>query len=124
MAIPTYGAVAIFGTAVRMGTADNPRPSQENHFFGLNGIESLDGGLSGRFTEVRGLLGGVTVDDLATAEELFRSYNDGRARTLVDTRGQAWAWVKLETFQPASDRIMADDFGLYREYTARFKHLV
>jgi hypothetical protein len=114
MAIPTYGAVAIFGTAVRMGTADNPRPSQENHFFGLNGIESLDGGLSGRFTEVRGLLGGVTVDDLATAEELFRSYNDGRA----------WAWVKLETFQPASDRIMADDFGLYREYTARFKHLV
>ena len=41
----SFGGTSIFGTAVSMVTADNPRETQLNAFFGLSGLESLDGGM-------------------------------------------------------------------------------
>ena len=75
--MPSFGGTSIFGTAVSMSTADNPRESQLNTFFGLSGLESLDGGMRGRWTQVTGLLFGNSPGALATAEALFRSFNDG-----------------------------------------------
>jgi len=107
-----------------MRTSDNPRSSQENAFFGVNGIESLDGGQRGRFTEVKGLLYGASAADLQFAEILFRSYNDGFAYVLVDSYGGTWPYVKLETFDP-QPRIKQDVYGsFYRAYTARLRHLI
>ena len=58
--MPSYGGVNIFGTAVTMSTADHPRESQVNSYFGLSGLEMLDGGSRGRVTEAGGLLFGPT----------------------------------------------------------------
>jgi hypothetical protein len=106
-----------------MNTADNPRERQLNSFFGLSGLESLDGGLRGRVTQVSGLLYGNSPAALAAAESQFRTFNDGVARTLVDTLGITWTNVCLEAFQPQG-RIRQSPSGiLFRAYKARFLHL-
>ncbi len=122
--MPFFGGVNIFGTAVVMITTDQPREKQINGFFGLNGLETLDGGSRGRTTEVRGLLEGSSAANLALTESAFRSYADGQTRVLVDNLGSTWANVCLETFAPAG-RVRQSPQGVYfRTYRARFLHLV
>ncbi len=121
--MPAFGGVNIFGTAVTMSTADHPREKQINAFFGVSGLETLDGGLRGRATSVTGLLSGPTAAALAAAEAGFRSFNDGLARTLVDQFGTTWANVRLESFQPRG-RVKQSPYGyFFRPYYARFLHL-
>lgn len=120
----SYASVNIFGTQVSMSTSDNPRGAQKNAFPGLSGVESLDQGLRGRFTNVVGRLAGVDQFDLAGAEELFRSYNDGNSYTLVDTNGTTWLNVKLESFEPQGKVQTIGGSGyVMRKYAARFEHL-
>jgi hypothetical protein len=119
----SYGSVNIFGTAVTMSTADHPREKQVNSFFGLSGLETLDGGSRGRITDVKGLLFGPMHTALAAAESTFRSYNDGVTRNLIDTLGTSWSNVRLDSFQPIG-RVRQSPFGFYfRAYRARFLHL-
>jgi hypothetical protein len=121
--MPSYGGVNIFGTAVTMSTVDHPRAKQVNTYFGLSGIETLDGGSRGRFTEVSGLLYGPGAATLAAAESTFRSFDDGVARTLVDNLGTAWGNVVLQSFRPMG-RVRQSPQGVYfRAYRARFLHL-
>ena len=118
-----FGGVNIFGTAVSMATADNPREKQINAYFGLSGLESLDGGLRGRVTNVTGLLYGESPLLLAGVEAHFRSFNDGQARILVDTLGTPWPNVRLESFQPQGRVRQSPSGVLFRTYQARFLHL-
>jgi hypothetical protein len=121
--MPSFGGNNIFGTAVSMVTSDNPRANQINAFFGLSGLESLDGGMRGRVTLATGLLYGTSPASLASAEGLFRSFNDGAARMLVDTLGASWPNVCLISFQPQG-RVRQSPTGvLFRSYQARFLHL-
>jgi hypothetical protein len=119
----SFGGTNLFGTAVSMTTVDNPREKQLNAFFGLSGLETLDGGLRGRVTHVTGLLYGTSPSALASSEGTFRSFNDGVVRPLVDTLGVTWTSVRLESFQPQG-RIRQSPAGmLFRTYKARFLHL-
>jgi hypothetical protein len=119
----SFGGANIFGSAVSMTTSDNPREKQLNAYFGLSGLESLDGGSRGRVTEVAGLLFGNSPGQLAGAEAIFRSFNDGITRSLVDTLGISWNSVRMEAFQPQG-RIRQSPGGvLFRAYKARFLHL-
>jgi hypothetical protein len=120
----SFGGASIFGTAISMITADNPREKQINAFFGLSGLESLDGGLRGRVTRVTGLLYGLSPALLASAEAAFRSFNDGKARILVDTLGVSWADVRLDSFEPMGRIRQSPNGILFRTYQARFLHLV
>lgn len=121
--MPSFGGVNIFGTAVSMSTADHPREKQINSFFGVSGLETLDGGMRGRSTSVSGVLTGNSAAALAGAEMLFRSFNDGIARILIDQFGATWASVRLESFQPVG-RVKQSNYGSYlRPYHARFLHL-
>jgi hypothetical protein len=118
-----FGGVNIFGKAVSMSTAENPRENQLNAYFGLSGLESLDGGARGRATHVSGLLFGDSPAALASAESIFRSYNDGIARPLTDTLGAVWLNVRMESFQPQG-RVRRSASGMFfRTYQARFLHL-
>jgi hypothetical protein len=119
----SFGRVNIFGTAVSIVTADNPREKQINAYFGLSGLESLDGGLRGRVTHITGLLYGNSALLLAAVEGQFRSFNDGIARTLVDTLGTSWPNVRLESFQPQGRVRQSPSGVLFRAYQARFLHL-
>src|SRR3954463_13447387 len=96
----SFGGVGIFGTSVSMTTSDNPRECQVSSFFGVNGLETLDGGFRGRITRVNGVLFGPSSLLLAAAEGSFRTFNDGVARLLVDNLGTAWLNVRLLKFQP------------------------
>lgn len=119
----SYGSVGIFGAAVSMTTSDNPRECQVNSFFGINGLETLDGGFRGRITRVSAVLSGQSSLLLASAEGLFRSYNDGLARVLIDNLGTAWPNVRLLRFQPLG-RVRQSANGTYfRSYQALFLHL-
>jgi hypothetical protein len=121
--MPSFGGVNIFGTAVTMSTIDQPRAKQVNSFFGLSGLEALDGGARGRFTDVSGLLYGASPALLAAAETTFRSFDDGVARLLVDSLGTSWQNACLESFRPMG-RVRQSPFGVYfRAYRARFLHL-
>ena len=119
----SYGGVPIFGAAVTMTTADNPRESQVNTFFGVDGLETLDGGFRGRITRVRGVLHGPSSQLLAAAEGQFRSFNDGLARLLIDNLGAAWPNVRLLTFQPHGRARQSPDGTFFRAYQAQFLHL-
>ena len=119
----SYGGVAIFGTSVSMTTSDYPRETQVNTFFGINGLESLDGGFRGRITNVHGVLYGPSSTLLAAAEGLFRSYNDGIIRTLVDNLGTTWPNARLLTFQPIGRAKQSADGTYFRAYRAQFLHL-
>jgi hypothetical protein len=119
----SYGSVGIFGAGVSMTTSDNPRECQINTFFGLNGLESLDGGFRGRITRAHGVLYGESAIMLASAEGLFRSYNDGVARILVDNLGTAWPNVKSLKFQPFGRVRQSANGTFFRAYHALFLHL-
>lgn len=121
--MPSYRGFNIFGRSVSMVRATNPSVTQENHYFGVSGVESLAGGLQGRFTEVKGVLYGATAADLDAAEQLFESAIDGLAGVLVDNFGTTWLYVRLDVFQPQG-RVLHDGWGYYRPYVARFAHLV
>ncbi len=119
----SYAGLAIFGAGLTMTTSENPRECQVNSFFGINGLETLDGGFRGRITRVQGVLTGQSAGLLASAEGLFRSYNDGVARLLIDNLGTIWPNVKLLKFQPIG-RIRQSSNGTYfRSYQALFLHL-
>ncbi len=119
----SYGGLGIFGAAVTMTTSDNPRETQVNSYFGINGIETLDGGFRGRITHARGVLFGASALLLATAEGRFRSYNDGITRLLIDNMGTAWPNVRLLRFQPQGRARQSADGTYFRAYQAQFLHL-
>jgi hypothetical protein len=119
----SYGGIPIFGTCVSMTTSDNPRETQVNSFFGINGLETLDGGFRGRITRAQGVLVGQSAFLLASAEGLFRSYNDGIPRLLIDNLGTPWSNVRLLSFQPIGRAQQAADGSFFRAYLAHFLHL-
>ena len=122
--MPSLDGYAIFGTAVSMVTADNPRAQQQNAYPGLSGVESLDQGLRGRYTTVTGRLVAADPTNLALAENAFRDFNDGLTHVLIDNFGAVWPDVKLESFEPQG-RVQRMAWSGYctRRYTARFLHL-
>ena len=119
----SYGGASIFGTGLSMATAQTPREAQINAFFGVNGLECLDGGARGRVTFARGLLIGNSALELNLAENLFRSFHDGQARMLVDNMGNTWPDVRMLAFLPVG-RVRQSPSGVFfRPYVARFLHL-
>lgn len=114
----------IFGYALEVITAENPRATQENAFAGISGIQSLDLGSRGRQTSIKGLLIQDSPAGLAAAENLIRSYNDGRTYTFTDNYGNDWAYVKLTRFQPTG-KVHRAPGGFYtRYYEVTLHHLI
>lgn len=103
-------------------TSNNPSEEQVNKFFGLDGVERLHGGLSGRVTMVSGVLFATSAANLAILREGFRAYDDGIDRVLVDNLGVSWANVVLRSFEPSS-RVLRDPGGFFLPYRATFFHL-
>jgi hypothetical protein len=123
MSVPTYGGISIFGNSAIITTSIQPRERQVNGFFGLDGVESLDGGSRGGDTHAQGVLVGTGAFGLAVAESLFYGLADGQARDLVDTIGRTWPNVLLDVYKPTGRVRMTPGGVLFRSYEARFVHL-
>lgn len=121
--MPAYAGSPIFGAAVKMVTSNIERSVQENSFFGVDGVETLDGGFRGRITTASGILFGDSPSACASAVETFRSFDDGAYDTLVDTAGFSWDFVRLRTFHPQERAYFNTGLGWCRNYTATFHHL-
>lgn len=119
-----YGGNAIFGYAVKMRTVTNPTAQQLNAFFGLDGVQSLFGGMRGRYTEVDGVLRGGSLAELNAAIGQFESYFDGISRVLVDNFGNAWPQVLMDRFEPGPKIIRHADDSRWLQYKCGFKHLI
>lgn len=122
--MPSFAGLNLFGIAVTMSTADNPRERQENSFPGLSGVESLDMGSRGRFTSVEGTLMGADAAELGQMLTLFRSFKDNRAYVLVDMFNDGWPYVMLDVFQPIPPVHSNADGRYWQKYRARFYHLL
>ena len=118
----TLNGVNIFGNAVVMVTGDDARETQKNTYFGLTGVESLDGGGRGRVTNATGTLYGANLSALNVAIALIRSYIDGLGYTLVDTRGRTFTNVRLVAFKE-TDRCVPYGSGYIQAYAAVLEHL-
>ena len=119
----SYGGVNVFGTGVSFSTTDRPRELQLNSYFGLSGIESLDGGSRGRLTTASGVLFAPSLQALASLEANLRNLSDGLGRDLVDETGTRWQNVLLESFQPIGQVRRTREGLVFRLYRARFIHL-
>ncbi len=120
----SYGGQNIFGSWVQLVTRDQSRRKQRNMFAGVDGVESLDHGSSGRISVAIGRHVGSDMSALAALQEAVREYRDGIYRTLIDTRGVTWEYVALESFEP-SGKIMWGPTGIRsQKYTMQFEHLI
>ena len=120
----SYGGSFVFGSAVSIVHIPNSNAQQLNHFFGVSGSVTLYGGGRGRVFLVSGVLTADDLADLNAAEALLVSYADGIARTLVDTRGRAWANVIFRgEFRTAAGGPKATDTGCCLPYKAVFHGL-
>lgn len=118
----TFNAQNIFGLATQMTTGGVDVRRQINSYFGLHGVEKIDGGASVRVTECQGVLYGTGPDGLDLSLALFRSYVDGRIYTLVDNFGRAWPDVECVEFRPIAP-VMSNGLVFFQRYTASFLHL-
>lgn len=124
--MPSFAGQLIFGYQVVCVTSGTTRDAQTNAYFGISGMEELDGGFRGHMTMVSGRLVGFKaaggLGDLIAALAAFRNLFDGNAYTLVDSFGAAWNNVKMESFDPQPPVIQTPD-QWFVTYTALFKHL-
>ena len=120
---PTFDGQAIFGVNCRMSSTENPREVQVNAFFGLDGVEELDGGDRGRSWQISGLLFGLDLALLTLAEAQLRAYKDGKVHTLFTTRGETWSNVKLTDLEIGGFSTTVDG-TVYSQYKATLKQLL
>ena len=123
MPTPTFGGLACFGVSCTSHTDHRPRERQTNAFFGLSGLETLDGGARGLQTTVTGVLSGNGPSGLALAEGQLFSLKDGTARILTDTLGRIWFNVLLDSVRPTSPAKQSPSGVWFRSYEATFTHL-
>ena len=88
--IPTYNGLPVFGVACSIDMVPNANAAQVAAFFGVQGVQSMDGGGRGRVFEVRGLMYGSTPLDVQLMQQQLEQFADGTARILVDTTGGVW----------------------------------
>lgn len=116
---PTFDGSPLFGNSVSIAVSFKPRERQENGYFGVNGIEVIDGGSRGGQAVASGVLYGWGAYGLALAEAQFLDRNDGKAKLLTDTLGRQYDAI-LDSFEPKG-RVRRDHWGnWFRSYEARF----
>jgi len=93
---PSYGGLPIFGLVTSMQAMMNPTAQQLDQFFGVSGNLALFGGTRGRVFAISGVFQEFSIPVLNADEAVVRSFADGVARPLIDTRGQLWSNVIFE----------------------------
>lgn len=128
---PTLDGSPVFGLAVTMTTTEQERELQTNAYFGLAGLEVIDGGARGHITTVDGAHMGVSGNDntgetgranLALAQQAVRAFNDGRAHTLVDVLGQSWNGVFVGPLKPKPPVKLTPDGSAFQTYSLTLFH--
>lgn len=123
MATPTYGGVALFGKSVSVKHNPNANAAQIAAFFGVNNVQTLDGGSRGRVFEITGCLYGATPAACVFAEQFLLSFGDGIGRTLIDTTGLPWSDVVFKREFTRQGQFMKDctfPFGWILPYSCLF----
>lgn len=99
--IAYYDGFPLFGSAVRCRHVPNANAGQVASFFGIQGVQAIDGGSRGRQFQIEGVWTATDTLQLRGYEAVLESYADGRPRILVDTFGYSWANVVYRgEFQP------------------------
>jgi hypothetical protein len=107
--------------------------AQINAFFGISGTQSIWGGQRGREFLIQGVFVGTSWDELAAAEQILLSYDDGIARVLTDTWGVSWPSVIFQShYQRQGKPVFGSTQGdggvivpvVYQPYKATFHGLV
>jgi hypothetical protein len=88
--VTTLDGNPIFGDAVNVVQNPHPNAQQINHYFGIDGQQTLFGGTRGRTFIISGVLWASSISALNAIEATLLSYADGLTHTLVDNRGRSW----------------------------------
>jgi hypothetical protein len=107
-----------------MSTSANPNSRQVNAYPGADGLEVIDQGSRGGCTFVAGAIVASTAQNLASAEQTFRSLQvDGGAYVLRDDLGRYWPGVILVQFRPVGRIYLTANYFVTRRYEAEFLHV-
>lgn len=87
---PTLDGSPVFGVACHVVHRPSQAATQEDAYFGSNGVTSTFGGTRGRTFEIQGVLLGVDLFTVLSLEALLLTYCDGIARTFTDTQGRSY----------------------------------
>lgn len=90
---PSLGGQALFGLAVNVNRIPNANAAQIAQFFGVSGVQSMDGGSRGAVFEIQGCMVGISAAAVQAAASLLETMADGVARTFIDTTGTSWSNV-------------------------------
>ena len=108
---PYYGGFPVFGLAVSIHHVPNANAAQVAQFFGVAGVQAMDGGGRGRVFEVQGLLTGASPAGCVSSELFLLSFADGVARTLTDTTGISWPNVVFRGEYQRTGKFMTNCSG-------------
>lgn len=87
---PSLGGFPVFGYAVHITMVPNANAAQTAAFFGVQGVQEMDGGTRGRTFQVEGLMAGANPAAVQANESALEQFADGNTRILYDTTGAAW----------------------------------
>jgi hypothetical protein len=130
MAVSFRGYSDPFGTVFRVRTDRAPRARQQNEYFGLNGVEVLDGGQRGRMSTVNGKVftgPSGTAATLLGIKLTLESLDDGISGIFIDNVGDGHPWTNcllkdvhwIEDPLPPFDPVI----GYWQSYTLTIEHL-
>jgi len=88
---PSLGGAQVFGLACNVSYVPNANATQVAAFFGVAGVQSMDGGSRGAAFEIQGCMVGINPAGVQFYASSLLSMADGVARTFIDTTGVAWA---------------------------------
>jgi len=124
MSIAYLDGADVFGRAVSIQHSPAPSAQQINSYFGISGTQLIFGGSRGRIFNIRGVLLGADISNLAGAEATLLSYDDGIARVLTDTLGRNWPYVvMLGQYQANPNGPLWFDGGWGLPYRVTFRGL-
>ena len=119
----TLNGLDVFGLAVHAQHLPDDPVIQENHYFGVSGIQSLYGGQPGRRFRVTGLLPGSSPAGCKASEAALLALGNGVAYTFVDSWGVAWPNVLLEHYVPDAEGPKSTDWGWVLPYECELRGL-
>ncbi|WP_165072129.1 hypothetical protein [Paludisphaera rhizosphaerae] len=122
--IAYYDGFPLFGSAVCCRMVPDANAGQAAAYFGIPGVQSIDGGGRGRAFFISGVFTGATTLDIRAAEAALDSYGDGRPRVLIDTFGTSWANVIYKReYQPGNRLLFLPDGGYALDFKCIFRGL-
>ena len=125
MPIPTFNGQTIFGPAAYAWPVAGEPACQLNSFFGVRGLEKLNGGDRGMTHEIKGELIAVDFPSLGLVVlSMLELVSNQTVGVFTDSYGLPWPGAWVSGFQQAGPPAYAPGLGVAVSFSATVRHLI